>query len=166
MEPISITYTLSQEDFLLASGQLWDHRAIGDVGNWVCVGVVGVLGTTLVLQGAILGWGALFVAAMVGGLTLSRRFFWRSAYQLADRFSKPITVVFTETEIQTTTWLQSGSVSLETYKTYLETEQFLILLIDPKSISILPKSAFEAGDLERLRAHIAQHLKPERKRWF
>lgn len=166
MEPLRITYTLSEEDFLRASAELWDHRAIGERGNWILVSAVALFGLFLIWQGAILGWGPLMLAVLVAGLTLARRFFWRSAYQLADKYQQAISVVFTDEEIQTTSWVKSGSVPYSTFKTYLETEHFVLLLIDSKRFSILPKSAFEEGDLDRLRGHLAHHLEPERKRWL
>ncbi|MFT5586399.1 MAG: hypothetical protein ACI9VR_003997 [Cognaticolwellia sp.] len=166
MESITITYSLSQEEYLRASAQLWDHRAVGDYGNWVLVALIGSLGGFLVFEGAILGWGALLVAGSVAGLTLSRRFFWRSAYKLAHKYEKPITVLFKDEVVETTTWLKNGTVPYSTYKTYLMSEEFLLLLIDSKRFSILPKSAFEKGDLDRLLGHLEEHLKPEHKRWF
>ena len=166
MEPVTITYSLSQEEYLRASTQLWDHRVVGDYVNWVMVVLVAALGGFLVFQGAILGWGALLVAGSVAGMTLSRRFFWRSAYKLAHKYEKPITVRFNDQEIQTTTWLKSGTVPYKTYKTYLMSEEFLLLLIDSKRFSILPKSAFADGDLDRIQGHLEEHLKAEHKRWF
>lgn len=165
MPPLRVTYTLSQDQFLQASAALWAHRAIGDRGNWALVIAIALLGGVLLWWGAVLGWGALLVSALVAALTLSRRFFWRSAYQLADKYKQPITVVFTDQEIQTTTWIKAGAVPYSTFKTYLETEHFLLLLIDTKRFSILPKGAFEEGDLSHLRAHLAHHLEPEPKRW-
>lgn len=165
MSPIRVTYSLSEAQFLQASAALWDHRAIGDRGNWALVAAVGVLGLLLLWWGAILGWGALGVAVLVTALTLSRRFFWRSAYQLADKYKQPISVVFTHEEIQTTTWVKSGAVPWSTFRTYLETEDYLLLLIDSKRFSILPTAAFEEGDLERLRGHLGHHLEVEKKRW-
>ena len=166
MEPVRITYALSQEQFLQASAELWSHRAIGEKGNWILVGSVGLFGALLIWQDAILGWGPLVLALLVGGLTYSRRFFWRSAYQLADKYKQAISVEFNDEEIETTTWIKTGSVPYSTFKTYLETEHFILLLIDSKRFSILPKSAFEEGDLERLQGQLAAHLEPERKRWI
>jgi len=156
MAPVTITYSLSQEEYLRASTQLWDHRVVGDYVNWVMVVLVAALGGFLVFQGAILGWGALGVAGSVAGL----------AYKLAHKYEKPITVRFDDQEIQTTTWLKSGTVPYESYKTYLMSEEFLLLLIDSKRFSILPTSAFADGDLDRIQGHLEKHLKPEHKRWF
>jgi hypothetical protein len=166
MEPVRITYALSEEQFLRASAELWNHRAIGEKGNWILVSAVGLFGLFLIWQDAILGWGPLMLALLVGGLTLSRRFFWRSAYQLAEKYKEAISVVFTDDEIETTTWIKTGSVPYSTFKTFLETDNFILLLIDSKRFSILPKSAVEEGDLERLQGHLAHHLEPERKRWL
>jgi len=56
MTPLTLTYRLSEAQFMHAAGVLWAYRAIGDKGNWITVILCLAAGPVLLLNGVATGW--------------------------------------------------------------------------------------------------------------
>jgi len=110
MTPLTLTYRLSEAQFMHAAGVLWAYRAIGDKGNWITVILCLAAGPVLLLNGVATGW--LFIAVW------ARRVIWRRAYRRMVKYTGPITAVFKEGQVTTRSEEGENTLPLTHFKSY------------------------------------------------
>ena len=167
MTPLTLTYRLSETQFMHAAGVLWAYRAIGDKGNWITVILCLAAGPVLLLNGVATGWLFIAVAAFFFVLTWARRMIWRRAYRRMVKYTGPITAVFEEGQVTTRSEEGENTLPLTHFKSYAETPEYLFLFGPKRALSIIPKSALPTPeDIELLRDFItAVHLPRKKMRW-
>ena len=167
MAPLTLTYSMTEAEFMHAARVLWAYRAIGDRGNWIVVILCLCAGPVLLLNGIQTGWLFIAVAVFFVGLTWARTVIWRRAYRRMVKYSAPITARFAPDQITTQTAEGHSTLPWTFFKSYAETPDYLFLFGPKRSLSIIPKTALPApDDIEILRDFItAAHLPRKKMRW-
>jgi YcxB-like protein len=162
--PVTITTHLTADEFLRGCHDLWTTDGIGPRGNLIVAVLGGVAGIALVLMGIRIGWLVAGAALFVGLLSLLRDRNWRRYQRTAGRFAAPTTSVFADGGIHVTGPLGARDVPWSEFRSYLESDGYLVLVLNRRQFSMLPKAAIPPADLDALRAMIARHLPAKRRR--
>jgi len=164
---MTLTYSLTEAQFMHAARVLWAYRAIGDRGNWIVVILCLCAGPVLLLNGIATGWLFLAVALFFVALTWARTTLWRRAYRRMTKYTAPITARFAPDRITTHSAEGDSTLPWSHFKSYAETPDYLFLFGPKRSLSIIPKTALPApDDIEILRDFItAAHLPRKKMRW-
>lgn len=146
--PITVTYTVSRDAYMTACHQLWAHRAVGRGGNTVVAGIVAACAGLLLWLGVpgVLPWLLLAGAAIFISLDRLRDRIWRNHYDGLVKYTGPITAGFSETGVSVASAEADRHMRWSTFKHYVITRDYLILLIDQRQFSVIPLSAFKTPD--------------------
>lgn len=168
-EALSVTYEIDEACFMRACQALWAHRGIGQFGNYVVAGVVGLCGAILVWLRAI----DLVAYLLFSGLllfivmTLLRGLIWRRYYRRLDKYRTPITTTIVAGQMQVTLRQVTYPVAWSTFRSYLQTREFLILIGNQRAFSMIPCAAFDSPKLAAdFECELAAHLPCMKKRYF
>ncbi len=162
---ITITYTLSEAQFMHAARVLWSYRGIGDRGNLLLAIFAAAVGPVLLVYGFGTGW--LFIAAAVlfVVLTAFRNLIWRSAYRKMVKYTGPITATLSKDTVETRSAEGQSKLPWSAFNRYAETPDFVFLFIGWRGLSIIPRSAFASEeDGEQARLFYTQ-LPRKKMRW-
>ncbi len=167
MTPLTLTYSLSEAQFMQAARVLWSYRAIGDRGNWVVVILCLCVGPVLLLNEVSTGWLFIAVAVFFAVLTWIRTVLWRRAYGRMVKYTAPITATFAPDHVTTNSAEGDSTLPWSFFKSYAETPDYVFLFGPKRTLSIIPKSALPVPeDIETLRDFItAAHLPRKKMRW-
>ncbi len=166
MSTISVTYSLSENDFMHAARALWSYEAIGDTGNVIIAIVCATVGPLLLIYGQQLGWLVLAIAVFFLGLTWARNVIWRRSYRKMEKYTAPITAAFSDTSVAVNSAQGSSDLPWSYFKTYAETPDYFFLTAPKRGLSIIPKSAFATEEtLDQTRAYMAANLPRKKMRW-
>ncbi len=171
MRPVTVTYSLTADQFMVACNALWSHQAIGKNGNLI-IAVVLVVATGISLISApsaafLLAPATLFFAA-AGPL---RDWLWRRHYATLVKYSGPITVTFAPDTIEFQSAEGAFTHDWAVFDSFTDTPRHIFLHVSTRKargqFSIIPKSALAApGDLAALQALLAMRLRPRTRRWL
>lgn len=162
--PVTITVHPTEEEFMQACHDLWASDGIGPSGNLILTTAFGLGGVGLALAGMGMGWFLVGAALTVVLMSLLRDRIWRCYYRSSGRFAAPTTSVFADAGIHVTGPLGTRDMPWSECRSYLESAEFLILVMSRRQFSVLPKAALHSADLDTLRALIACHLTVKRRR--
>lgn len=166
MQPVTITYSLSEDDFMRAARALWSYRSIGDRGNLVVAILAMAAGPALLINGFGTGWLFIGAAALFVCLTALRNLLWRRAYRQMMKYTAPITASFAPETVSVSSAEGDNTLPWSSFKDYAETPQYYFLFIGWRGLSIIPKSAFNSDeDNEQTRLYMTTHLKRRKMRW-
>ena len=167
MSPLTLTYSLSETQFMQAARVLWSYRAIGDGGNWIITILCLCAGPVLLVNGVTTGWLFIAVAMFFATLTWARSLIWRRAYRHMVKYTAPISATFARDQITTRSAEGDSTLPWSFFKSYAETPDYLFLFGPNRTLSIIPKSALPVPeDIETLRDFItAAHLPRKKMRW-
>lgn len=163
---VTLTYSMSEAEFMRAARVLWSYEGIGDRGNWILAVVCAVAGIALLAYGFGTGWIWLGATALLVVITLSRNIFWRRGYPKIIKYTAPITTSFSPETIETQSAEGHSILPWTTFRKYAETPDYFFLFLGRRRFSILPKSAIKNDlDLETLRETITAKLPRAKMRW-
>ncbi len=162
--PVTVTTHLTEGEFLRACHDLWATDGIGPRGNLITAGLLGTGGVGLALAGLPVGWLLAGAASVVGLLSVLRDWNWRRYHRTSGRFAAPTTSVFADAGIHVAGPLGTREVPWAEFRSWLESDAFLVLVRDRRQFSVLPKAVVPPADLTALRAMIARHLPAKRRR--
>lgn len=163
---VTLTYSISETDFMRAARVLWSYQAIGDRGNWILTGICATAGLALLGSNYWTGWIWIGAAGMLMAITLLRNHLWRRGYQKMVKYTAPITATFSQDSIETHSAEGSSTLPWSTFQKYAETPDYFFVFMGWRSFSILPKSAIaNEQDLDTLRDLIAANLPRAKMRW-
>jgi len=163
---ITLTYTISEDEFMRAARVLWSYQGIGDRGNLILAALCTLAGGALLVYGFQTGWIWVFAGALFVAITALRNLLWRRAYPKILKYKAPITAGFSDTEITTSSAEGHSTLPWTTFRKYAETPDYFFLFLDRRRFSILPKSALASDDdLEDLRELITTKLPRAKMRW-
>lgn len=169
LQPVSITFALTQDAYMRGCYQLWAHRALGRTGNFIVATIVVGCAVFLFWQGVPGPWAWIFLGAGVVfvGMDVMRDRIWRKHYQSLVKYTAPITAIFTDAGIGLTSKEATNIVPWQQFRDYVFTADYLFILIDQRNFSVIPLSAFETPAARaQAEALIADHLKPLKGRLF
>ena len=166
MTVITVTYTVSEAQFMHASRALWSYEAIGDTGNYILAGLTTTTGIACLIYGQTAGWAFLAIAAFLIVLTVARNVVWRRAYRKMEKYTAPITANLTADTVSTRSAQGSSDLPWSHFKAYAETPDYIFLTAPKRGLSIIPKSAFDSNDdLDQTRSFIVSNLPRKKMRW-
>ena len=166
MQPVTVTYSLSEEAFIHAARALWSYRGIGDRGNWLTTIIALAVGPVLLTNGLAAGWLFIAAGAIFVVLTLLRNLLWRRAYRKMAKYTAPITAVFGPDTVHVSSAEGDNTLPWSSFKNYAETPDYYFLFMGWRGLSIIPKTAFESDeDNEQTRLYMTTHLKRRKMRW-
>lgn len=171
MPPVTVTYSLTADQFMAACNALWSHQAIGKNGNLIAAGILAVA------SGICLGYapGAAFflVPAMVFFATSNfvRNRIWRRHYATLAKYSGPIIATFGPDTINFQSAEGMFSQNWSVFGAFTETSDHIFLHVGGNTtrgqFSVIPKFALAGqGDLAALLALISTKLPKCGKRWL
>jgi hypothetical protein len=143
---------------------LWTRLRWGYVALWIAFGSVLVQG-----QGPVTDWLPQMIAMGVFAGFLFYRPWLAARRSLAALVRAGDSEVIYRFDEDGVTIRASGSTTTFAYRTLTKVKEgttALLLYSDPAVASIIPKRAFAPADLERVRALVAPHAKPEPLRAF
>jgi hypothetical protein len=167
MEHVTATYELSEDAFMRGADQLWAHRAMGRRGNYVVAALIVVLALALLWQNVPgwWGWGLLSGAAVFVGLDIARDRMWRRAFRKSPKYQAPITAILSDTGVGVRSAEGENVVPWAQFQTFVITRDFMILNVDQRSFSLIPRTAFETpSDHAQAEVLLKTHLKPLKAR--
>lgn len=165
MTTVTVTYSLSEDDFMRAARALWSYRGIGDRGNWLLAIAAMAVGPLLLVNGFGTGWLFIGAAALFAAMTVARNLIWRRAYGRMIKYTAPITAGFSQDLVETHSAEGQSSLQWSSFSHYAETPVFFFLFMGRRGLSIIPKSAFATDEgLEQTRLYMTQ-LPRKKMRW-
>lgn len=165
MSAVTVTYTLSEAQFMHAARVLWSYRGIGDRGNAVCAIIAAAVGPALLLYGFATGWLFIAAAGLFVAMTLARNLLWRRSYRKMVKYTAPITATLTKDTVETRSAEGHATLPWTSFNAYAETRDHLFLFLGWRGLSIIPKPAFQTDlELEQARLYFTQ-LPRKKMRW-
>lgn len=152
-----------------ACRQLWAYRAVGSAGNIITASLVGGVGVFMLWQGApgALPWVFVGGAAVGLGLNETRNILWRRAYRRMTKYPGPISAHFDAYGVGVESAEGDARHPWTYFRHYVLTQDYLFLLRDTRSFSILPRAAFgEAAQFNTVEELVKTNLPPLRRRWI
>ncbi|PTX56511.1 YcxB-like protein [Litoreibacter ponti] len=163
---ITLTYSFTEDEFMRAARVLWSYRGIGDVGNWVLVGLSLIAGPALLLNGLWTGWLFLGAAAIFATITWARNRIWRRAFPKMVKYTAPITATFSPDGVHTVSAQGESTLPWKKFQSYAETPNYVFLFLSRRDFSVIPKSAAQDPmQIEELRDLMAANLPRAKMRW-
>ncbi len=139
----TLTYTLTEPEFMKACRTLWAHRAIGVAGNIVAGSALALFGGFMLWQGVpgLVPWLFVLGGLTVLGLNAARDRFWRNYYRNAPKFSAPITTRVSLDGVGVTSAEGENTLPWSHFKNHTILNETLYLIVDQRHFSIIPLSA-------------------------
>ena len=157
---IAATYRLTEDQYMLACRQHWQHHKQTGQTN-IAFGSVAVLGGIgfMFLQ-VWLGLLLIFVGSILIAMTLLRSYWWRKAFRDTNYYQQDITTVFSEDNIAVKTSQGDSLLKWSFYESYLETKDFFLLYMNRKAghFSVIPKTLFDKQQTEQFSKLLSEKL--------
>ena len=171
MRPVTVTYSLTADQFMVACNALWSHQAIGKNGNWI-ISVTLALGTAISVLYApsatfLLASAALFFAAA----SPVRNWLWRRHYGTLVKYTGPIGATFGSDAIDVHSADGAYTQPWQFFNGYTDTAGHIFLHVGQRGsrgqFSIIPKSALsKPADLAALMGLLSDKLPKRANRWL
>ncbi len=171
MTPVTITYSLTADQFLAACNALWAYQGIGKNGNHLIAAVLAAASCFSVFSGSaavfFLAPAAVFFIA-TGPL---RNWLWRRHYASLIKYTGVISTTFRPDGIAFQSAEGDFMQSWLVFGSYTETADYIFLHVGKRKwrqqFSVIPKAALlNANDLAALRMLLMAHLPQRSRRWL
>lgn len=163
---VTLTYSISNDEFMRAARVVWSYQGIGDRGN-IALAILCVIAGALMLGYQLwTGWIWIGAGGLFATITVARNAIWQRAYPKMVKYTAPITATLCDTAVETTSAEGHSRLPWTKFRTYAETPDYFFLFLDRRRFSILPKSALSDDlEIDALRELITANLPRAKMRW-
>ncbi len=143
MKVHTLTYEISERQFMQAIHALWAHRAIGPKGNLIAGALLIAFAAFMLWQGVpgVIPWALLFGGVAVIALNALRDHRWRAHFRDNPKFSAPITARLSQEGVGVTSAAGENDLRWSHFRNHVVLADVLYLIVDAQQFSIIPLSA-------------------------
>lgn len=163
-EPLSISYHLTESEWMQAC---YAHMAANNLristAIWQSVGVL-AFGIAVWFFQLFPFWVPVtfcFIACLLLAVTIGAQFWWRQRYRASPKYASEISVTFAEQTMRVTNRGGTSELNWGLFQRYLETPDQMLLYVDKRNFSVIPKAAFpDSTTLGRFLDLVKVNLEP------
>ncbi len=171
MRPVTVTYSLTADQFIAACNALWSDQAIGTKGNQRMATTLAVATGVSWVYVPVATFFLALATAFFASASLLRNCLWRRHYSTLVKYSGPITATFSGDAVDFHSAEGTHTQTWAIFNGYTYTADYIFLHVSLQKargqFSIIPKSALSTpDDLAGLLTLISARLPKRAKRLF
>lgn len=171
MRPVTVTYSLTADQYLVACNMLWSHQAIGSTGNRIIAVILAVATAASLIYAPDAAYFLAPATVFFASINVLRNWLWRRHYATLVNYTGPIIATFAPDAVDFQSNEGAFSQVWSVFGTFTDTADYIFLHVGQNMVrgqfSFIPKSALAVpDDLAALLALISDKLPKRRKRWL